>query len=300
VISHPPTSTPQTSAKQVFNEEIGRQHPLKLLLVEDNPVNQKLVISILDRLGYHAKFANNGVEALKLLTTQSFDVILMDIQMPEMDGETATQYIRRDLPAERQPRIIAMTANGLPGDREHYLAIGMDGYLGKPIKIVELVKTLQESHSLGASISQPPTNEITTTQPALSPPASCSLDVSYLREFCEVMGEGGIEMTKELARLFRQNTRDLLLELQRASSERNFFLLMRTAHTLKGNSGQLGAIHLAELCLDLELQGKTGNQDSIQALIEEMKGEFSKVENELEKVLQLSELAWYANNHLSK
>ncbi len=116
---------------------------LRILLAEDNPINQKVALAMLKHLGYKADVAFNGKELLKSLEQKSYDVILMDIQMPEMDGLEATRFIRSSLPAAKQPRIIAMTAYTLQGDRERCLAAGMDGYISKPVKMEELKAALQ-------------------------------------------------------------------------------------------------------------------------------------------------------------
>jgi len=116
---------------------------LRILLAEDNPINQKVALAMLKHLGYRADVAVNGRDILKCLERKSYDVILMDIQMPEMDGLQATRSIRSSLPAEKQPMIIAMTAYTLRGDRERCLAAGMDGYISKPVKIEELKAALE-------------------------------------------------------------------------------------------------------------------------------------------------------------
>lgn len=116
---------------------------LRILLAEDNPINQKVALAMLKHLGYKADVAINGKDLLKILERKSYDVILMDIQMPEMDGLEATKLIRRSLSSAKQPRIIAMTAYTLQGDRERCLAAGMDGYISKPVKMEELKEALQ-------------------------------------------------------------------------------------------------------------------------------------------------------------
>jgi len=116
--------------------------PLEILLVEDNPVNQKVALRILGRLGYAAGAADNGLEALAALDERKYDLVLMDLQMPEMDGLAATQEIRRRYPAPRQPRIIALTANAVQGDRERCLAAGMDDYVSKPVKLEQIQKII--------------------------------------------------------------------------------------------------------------------------------------------------------------
>ncbi|MDD4447747.1 MAG: response regulator [Methanothrix sp.] len=115
---------------------------LRILLAEDNPINQKVALAMLKHLGYKADVAINGKDLLKILEQKSYDVILMDIQMPEMDGLEATRFIRSSLPSAKQPRIIAMTAYTLQGDKERCLAAGMDGYISKPVKMEELKAAL--------------------------------------------------------------------------------------------------------------------------------------------------------------
>ncbi|HVF24771.1 MAG TPA: GAF domain-containing protein [Anaerolineales bacterium] len=127
--------------KAVMDVELGIKHPLRILLAEDNAVNQKLALRILLQMGYRADVASNGIEAVESIERQKYDVILMDVQMPEMDGLEATRSIR-NLSNIRQPRIIAMTANALEGDREMCLAAGMEDYISKPIRVNELVEAL--------------------------------------------------------------------------------------------------------------------------------------------------------------
>jgi CheY-like chemotaxis protein len=129
-----------------FDEEIGKQYPLRILLAEDNKVNQKVALRFLEKLGYRADIAFNGIEAIDALRRQTFDLILMDVQMPDMDGEEATIKIRREFLREKQPKIVAMTANALKSDKERYLTIGMDDYIVKPFKIEELVRVLTETY----------------------------------------------------------------------------------------------------------------------------------------------------------
>jgi CheY-like chemotaxis protein len=115
--------------------------PLRILLAEDNAVNQKLALRLLSQMGYGAEVANDGQEALDALAAREFDVVLMDVQMPEVDGLEATRRIRRQWP-DRPIRIVAMTANAMAGDREACLAAGMDDYISKPIRPSDLSAAL--------------------------------------------------------------------------------------------------------------------------------------------------------------
>jgi signal transduction histidine kinase/CheY-like chemotaxis protein len=123
-------------------EKLAERLPLRILLVEDNRINQKVGLRLLERLGYGADVAANGVEALEAIERQHYDLVLMDMQMPEMDGLEATRRIRADFHQKRQPRIVAMTANAMQGDRERCLEAGMDDYISKPVKWESLVKAI--------------------------------------------------------------------------------------------------------------------------------------------------------------
>jgi CheY-like chemotaxis protein len=121
------------------------RHPLRILLAEDNVVNQKLALRLLQQMGYRADLASNGLEAIESVRRQTYDVVLMDVQMPEMDGLEASRQINARWPGGERPRIIAMTANAMQGDREMCLAAGMDDYLTKPIRVDRLVEALNQA-----------------------------------------------------------------------------------------------------------------------------------------------------------
>ena len=125
---------------------MAKRHPLRILLTEDVLVNQKLALRLLENIGYRADVASNGIEAIQSVERQTYDVVLMDVQMPEMDGLEATRRICAQWPRDQRPTIIAMTANAMQGDREMCLQAGMDDYISKPIRREELVKALFEGH----------------------------------------------------------------------------------------------------------------------------------------------------------
>ncbi|MEM9773737.1 MAG: ATP-binding protein [Chloroflexota bacterium] len=138
-------NNPDSNQGELADQEFAQSYPLTILLAEDNIVNQKVALRMLNRFGYTADIVNNGLEAIQALRQKSYDVILMDVQMPEMDGVEATHQIRKDTALEPQPLIVAMTANAMESQRKSYLAIGMDAYISKPVKIDELRKVLQAS-----------------------------------------------------------------------------------------------------------------------------------------------------------
>ncbi|MCO6451640.1 MAG: GAF domain-containing protein [Caldilineales bacterium] len=131
-------------ARPSLDADMASRHPLRILVAEDNAINQKLALRLLSNMGYRADVAANGLEAIQAVERQRYDVILMDVQMPEMDGLEATRQIRKLL-GLHQPHIVAMTANAMQGDREEALAAGMDDYVSKPIRVEELVSALENA-----------------------------------------------------------------------------------------------------------------------------------------------------------
>ena len=131
--------------KSQFDAEMGKRLPLRILLAEDNAVNQKLALRMLARMGYRADVAGNGLETIDALQRQPYDVVLMDVQMPELDGLEATRRIRHEVAPKAQPRIIAMTASAMQEDRDACLSAGMDDYVSKPIRVAELVNALKSA-----------------------------------------------------------------------------------------------------------------------------------------------------------
>ena len=136
------TSLATPAAKPKIDAEMAARHPLRILLAEDNLVNQKLALRLLEKMGYRADVASNGIEALTSVARQTYDVVLMDVQMPEMDGLDASRQITEKYTVDKRPKIIAMTANAMQGDREMCLAAGMDDYIAKPIRVDLLVEAL--------------------------------------------------------------------------------------------------------------------------------------------------------------
>jgi CheY-like chemotaxis protein len=141
LVSDAPKAATQ-AAKPRMDAGMASSHPLRILLAEDNVVNQKLALRLLQQMGYRADVASNGIEAIECVQRQPYDVVLMDVQMPEMDGLEASRRITAKWPSNERPRIIAMTANAMQGDREACLAAGMDDYVTKPIRVDALVQAL--------------------------------------------------------------------------------------------------------------------------------------------------------------
>ncbi len=138
------------AAKPRMDAGMAQRHPLRILLAEDNVVNQKLALRLLQQMGYRADLASNGIEAIECVERQTYDVVLMDVQMPEMDGLEASRRITAQWPPDARPSIVAMTANAMQGDREECLAAGMDDYITKPIRVEQLIRALMAVPQPGA------------------------------------------------------------------------------------------------------------------------------------------------------
>ncbi len=146
LLTHDQAPRPERpKAKPTMDPGMAARHPLRILLAEDNVVNQKLAMRLLQQMGYRADLASNGLEAVESVQRQPYDAVLMDVQMPELDGLDATRRICAFMPAGERPRIVAMTANAMQGDREMCIAAGMDDYLTKPIRVERLVEALAQA-----------------------------------------------------------------------------------------------------------------------------------------------------------
>ncbi|MEJ1961230.1 MAG: response regulator [Gammaproteobacteria bacterium] len=240
--------------------------PMRILLAEDNVVNQRMAQLLLERLGQSADIVSNGIEAVNAATHLPYDLILMDVLMPEMDGLDATRGIRERLPAERQPRIIAMTANALSGDRERCLDAGMDDYISKPIQIPELAKVIERNRPGTPQPGASGTAGDTVVMPALvaSPVTEDAAGYSpeTIDRLVSVAGPAGTSMV--LSAMI--DSADGQLDgLQRALAASDRKELRRYAHSLKANSKTVGANAVARRFEELESLSTKGEIDGIAA-----------------------------------
>ncbi len=251
-----------------FDPLMARNHPLRILLAEDNVVNQKVAIHILQRMGYRADVAANGLEVLTALSQQTYDLIFMDMQMPEMDGLEATRQIQQRWQSGKlmtKPRIVAMTANAMQGDREICLDAGMDNYLSKPIRNAELVQVLQECPSVGI-------HRLTLA----------SINIPMLHEVASDIGGDDPDFLIELIDSYLDNTRSLLQELYTSLTQKNFEVMLRTVHTLKSSSSVIGAEDLSTLCRELEADLRNNKLENLEIKINRITNEYAQVRSELE------------------
>src|SRR5436305_4712069 len=274
-------STQATSGR--FDAALAQRLPLHILLAEDNTVNQKLAVRLLDRMGYRADVVANGLEVLEALQRQRYDVILMDVQMPDMDGLEATRAIHKRWPEEKRPRIIAMTANAMQGDREECLAAGMDDYLTKPIQITTLQQALVRA-GLWAPVHRRSTRRLSPVQTApltleteKQAEFGPALDPTVLAELRQFQGEGEPDIVWELAEAFAFETPPLLETLRQAVASGQPEQLKRAAHNLKGSSNNLGARTMAALSAELEIIGKNGTVERAEELVTRLEQEYQRV-----------------------
>ena len=211
----------------VLPRNLGAAHPLRVLLAEDNAVNQKVALSFLDRLGYRADVAASGLEALEAVRREAYDVVLMDVQMPEMDGLEATRRIRALLPAEQGPWIVALTASAMTGDAERCTAAGMNDYLSKPVRIEEL----------GAALRRAPRSVPREERAAAGLPVLLPGPLETLRGL-ERPGEDGF--VDSLLAIFRRDTPQRIEEMERAAAAGDAETFRRAAHSLKSSAASLG------------------------------------------------------------
>jgi CheY-like chemotaxis protein/HPt (histidine-containing phosphotransfer) domain-containing protein len=236
---------------------LARQLPLRILLAEDVVVNQKFALLALEEIGYTADIAANGQEAVTAVQRQPYDVILMDVQMPVMDGLEATRRIRAlSMP---QSYIIAMTANAMQGDREVCLQAGMDDYISKPVYLEELRMALQragerrQARSVGTLEAIPPLDPIVMAQLLAR------------------------RRGRELLTLYAEEARDIIGRLRVAVLGQDAGETREAAHSLKGSSQYVGASQVATLSAALERQARAGTIEGAEALLVELEGEFARV-----------------------
>jgi PAS domain S-box-containing protein len=241
----------RSAAGSEFSPRAGRT--LRVLLAEDNIVNQRLAVNLLEKRGHAVVVVSNGRDAVAALDQGHFDIVLMDIQMPEMDGFEATAKIRaREAVANGHTPIVAMTAHALKGDRERCLAAGMDAYIAKPIRPQDLCEVLEKL------IPSPASADIVPDRPE---PQPAQLDMAAVLERMD----GDVELLKMLAGLFLSECPQRMAEIRQAINQRDTAKLMHSAHTLKGSVANFGAGDAVEAARRLEADASAHEWDQAEA-----------------------------------
>ena len=249
----------------------------RILIAEDNPVNQRVALHQLQKLGFLAEVVENGRQALDAMRKNPFDVIFMDCQMPELDGYAATRELRGIEKGKRHTWIIAMTANSLQGDREKCMAAGMDDYVSKPVKIEDLQGAL--GRFSGIRDLERETEE--TGVPG-------AVDLSAMSGLRELEGESGESILGKLIDVFLDNTPKVLDQARAALARRSGPLLERAAHSLKGSCSNFGAERMRSACQDLETIARNGALEKGADALVAIEQEFGYVRHALERERALS------------
>jgi CheY-like chemotaxis protein/HPt (histidine-containing phosphotransfer) domain-containing protein len=257
-----------------LDPDLARRLPLRLLLADDNPINQKVGLSVLQKLGYRADLAGNGLEVLKALEQKAYDILFLDVQMPEMDGLEAARQICQRWPAEKRPRIIAMTGNALVGDREKCLEAGMDDYISKPVRITELQSALER---WGRTKTKRP--DTSFVQRSRTGAADNLLDLAIIRELRNLPPSDGADMLQEMVDLFLEGAPQRIAQISQTINDGP--MLAFHAHALKSISLNLGAKRIVELAQKLEELGRARNVHSAPALLQELETAFAQTKAQL-------------------
>jgi PAS domain S-box-containing protein len=237
---------------------------LHILLAEDNQVNQKLAIAVLNKWGHDVVLANNGIEALDLTTRQNFDLILMDLQMPEMGGLEATQLIREyQLTQGRHTPIIAMTANAMSEDRQRCLDAGMDDYIAKPLNIEKLHAMLQ-----GLS-------------PQVAAERDAPIAVGSVYDYTAALHRGDEWVIQTIGQTFLDECEPQMAQLAASIAKKDKALLMRCAHTLRGLAGNFNARKIEELTRQIECLTDQDELTQVQAVFVQLQGEMDEFKDAL-------------------
>ncbi|CAN5397056.1 hypothetical protein BH11PSE11_BH11PSE11_39390 [soil metagenome] len=252
--------------------------PFSILVAEDNTINQKVIQQLLARLGYRADVVANGFEVLDAMERQSYDVVLMDIQMPEMDGLEATRRLRERFGAGSPPRILAMTANAMPGDREACLSAGMDAYVSKPIELEDLRAALIAITGAAAKDSDQ----------ALDSGADGVIDRRRIDQLLAVQDEHNPRLLSDLIELFLNESPAHLQTIAGALARKEAKLLESTAHRFLSSVENLGAQRMRLPCMELERIARSGKLDEGHALLESLQREFELARNQLQRGFRVS------------
>ncbi len=275
VVAPPPVVADGTLAGRV---------PLHILLTEDNATNQQLAQLMLAKLGYRCDVAGNGVEALEALRRQAYDLVFMDVQMPEMDGLEATRRIRSDWAPADQPRIVAMTANAVAGDREECLAAGMDDYLSKPIRMSELVGAIERTRpDPDPADAPPPTVAALAPEAAAAETDGTALDPSAVAGLLDAFGDP--EVVADLVDTFLTEAPTVADTIRRAAAAADRTDLKRAAHSLKSSSAALGATTLSKSSARLERSALEADPKSLQAMAAQVLADHDSACHALETVV---------------
>jgi signal transduction histidine kinase/HPt (histidine-containing phosphotransfer) domain-containing protein/BarA-like signal transduction histidine kinase len=261
-------------AAPTLDGDLARRLPVRVLLADDNPINQKVGLSVLHKLGYQADVAVNGVEVLKALDQRAYDILFLDVQMPEMDGLETARQICQKWSADKRPRIIAMTGNALVGDREKCLQAGMDDYISKPVRIEELQSAIERWGPM--KVRKPDTSFVPRPKPVQ---AESLLDQSAIAGLRTMPPSTRGSLLQEVVGLFLEHAPQRMAQISQSINDGP--MLAFHAHALKSMSHDLGAKRIVELSQKLEDLGRTRNVHGAPALLRELEAAYTQTKAQL-------------------
>jgi signal transduction histidine kinase/CheY-like chemotaxis protein/HPt (histidine-containing phosphotransfer) domain-containing protein len=275
-------------ARAPADAQMARQHPLRLLLAEDNATNQKVALHFLAQLGYQADVAANGEEVLTSLRRQNYDVVLMDVHMPEMDGLEATRRIRQQWPDGQRPYLIAMTASAMEGDREMCLQAGIDDYMSKPIRLPALVEALQRAIGQPTRLVAPAPSAAdapAVAQAADGVPPATLLPPDAVSQLLDEVG-GDVSFIATLVGGFLSDAPHLLAELRAGLAANDVEQVQRAAHTLKSIAAEFKAAEVVARCRELERLCRDGMPSDGAQQVAEIESLYEQLCGELEALAE--------------
>ncbi len=268
----------QQKGLALADKQLAVKIPLRILIAEDNSVNQLLVKNLFDGLGYKPDIVENGLLVIEKLKTKSYDIIFMDVQMPELDGLATTRFIINKMNLVQRPAIVAMTAFALEGDREKCIQAGMDDYISKPFMIEEIVaKIMKWGKSSGTSESASIKVEVKASD------EKQILNLSVLNRLREISPENSDEFLRDIVNMFLQQAPVLVDEINNFCTHQRYTEMGHTAHKLKGSALNMGASALGELCRIIELKGRENQGADCDSIMSELKKVFDLTALELRK-----------------
>jgi len=277
-----PRKVPPVVAAQRLDLHLAERLPLRILIAEDNMVNQKLAVQLLTRMGYRPDVAGNGLEAIQALERQPYDVILMDVQMPELDGLEATRRICQRWPRADRPCIIAITADAMQGDREKCLNAGMDDYVTKPVQVAALVVALERARSVAVHTGA---RERLSDVAESNDPLDTLLDAATLDDIRALVGDDGEDGLAGLIACFLDDAPRLLNAMRDALDTNDAGALQAAAHTMKSTSALFGATALAALCEALERRSAADLMDGAQERVDGIRDAYADVERAMHRLV---------------
>ncbi|MFC5302423.1 response regulator [Azospira restricta] len=247
--------------------------PLTILVAEDNTVNQKVVQQMLAHLGYRADLVASGLEVLDALERQNYDVVLMDVHMPEMDGLEATRRLKMRFAEAAAPRVIAMTANAMPGDREKCLAAGMDDYVSKPVELADIRAVLRRAAHPAA------TPAVADEAPAAAAPPV--IDRKRIAHLMELQDDSNPHLVGGIIEMFCHDSPQHLDTIAEAIRKGDAMQLDHAAHRYLSSIENLGALRMRDVCMALERLGRDGTTEGAGPLLEALRAEFAAARRQL-------------------